>query len=154
MNLQDFKESVIRTMAELDSPWHDNLHMVLGLVTESGELADAFKKELAYHKEIDWTNVKEELGDLLWYVMGMCIVNGWDLEDILQTNSDKLKARYPEKFDTDFANNRDLKKERKVLEGASTINLVDINSFRFPDQLEFESGEEYLKRVYDIMYSE
>jgi NTP pyrophosphatase (non-canonical NTP hydrolase) len=127
MNLQEYKESVMRTLAELESPWHDNLHMVLGLVTESGELADVFKKNIAYGKEIDWVNVKEELGDILFYVMGMCTINGWNLEDILQTNSDKLNARYGDKFSTDAAIKRDLVKERNTLEGTSEL-VFDSNN--------------------------
>lgn len=41
-----------------------------------------------------------------------------DLESILQNNLDKLKVRYPEKFDADKAINRDLEKENKVLKKA------------------------------------
>jgi hypothetical protein len=39
------------------------------------------------------------------------------MEELLQTNIDKLKARYPEKFTENDALNRDLNKERNILEG-------------------------------------
>jgi NTP pyrophosphatase (non-canonical NTP hydrolase) len=87
------------------------------MLTEVGELADVFKKEMAYGKPVDWVNVKEEVGDLLWYVSNFCNVNGFDLEEILQTNIDKLQARYPKKFTQENAINRDLDKERTILEG-------------------------------------
>jgi NTP pyrophosphatase (non-canonical NTP hydrolase) len=107
----------MRTLAELNAPLEDDLHMILGMLTEVGELADVFKKYMAYQKQIDWVNVKEEVGDLLWYVSNFCNINGFDLEEILQTNINKLRARYPEKFTQENAINRDLDKERTILEG-------------------------------------
>jgi len=90
--------------------------MVLGMQTEVAEIADVFKKHIVYGKEIDWINIKEEIGDCLFYVANMCNINGWDLRDILETNINKLKHRYPEKFEASFAINRDLEGERKILE--------------------------------------
>lgn len=42
-------------------------HGQLGMITEVGELADAFKRDLAYGKPVDTVNVMEECGDILWY---------------------------------------------------------------------------------------
>ena len=92
------------------------MHMVLGMLTETGEIADVYKKNLAYKKPVDLVNVKEEIGDLMWYISELCNYYNWDLEDILQTNIDKLRARFPEKFTTDNAINRDLITERIILE--------------------------------------
>jgi NTP pyrophosphatase (non-canonical NTP hydrolase) len=130
MKLQEFKDGIVeRTLVELESSWDDNLHMVLGLVTEAGELADVFKKNLAYGKQIDWVNVKEELGDILWYVVSMCKINDWNPEDILQMCSDKLNTRYSSgKFSTDAANHRDLVKERNTLEGTSALVFDSITN--------------------------
>jgi NTP pyrophosphatase (non-canonical NTP hydrolase) len=116
MQLKDYCNNTERTRSQLNNKQLDNIHMALGLVTEAGELADVFKKNLAYNKPIDWTNVQEEIGDLLWYISGLCNINGFDLEEILQNNIDKLRARYPEKFDEDKAINRNLHDERKILE--------------------------------------
>lgn len=116
MEIQEYQEKALRTCAKLDSNLDDNLHMTLGLVTEAGEIADVFKKHIAYNKDIDWVNVKEEIGDLMWYVANICNINGWDLREILDTNINKLIARYPNKFDTDKAINRNLDVERKILE--------------------------------------
>jgi NTP pyrophosphatase (non-canonical NTP hydrolase) len=117
MNLEEYSIAVESTRADLEVESLDDLHMVLGIASESGELVDVFKKWLAYGKEIDWVNVQEELGDLMWYIVGMCNINGWDLEDILEQNAAKLKTRYPNKFEETKALNRDLDKEREVLEG-------------------------------------
>lgn len=40
-----------------------------------------------------------------------------DLEEAMELNIAKLRARFPDKFDTDKAINRDLDVERKILEG-------------------------------------
>lgn len=116
MEIKEYQQQSIRTCANLDSTLLDNIHMVLGMQTESAELSDVFKKNLAYNKDIDWINIKEELGDLMWYIANMCNINGWDLRDILDTNINKLQSRYPDKFTTDKAINRDLLKERSILE--------------------------------------
>lgn len=116
MNIQEYFQNTERTRSLLSDKQLDNIHMALGLVTEAGELADVFKKNLAYNKNIDWINVQEEIGDLLWYIAGLCNINGFDLEAILQNNIDKLRTRYPEKFTSQDAIERNLDKERKVLE--------------------------------------
>src|SRR5688572_11699064 len=93
------------------------LHGAIGIVTEAGELLDAFKRNIYYGKELDKVNVKEEIGDLMWYIAILAREMDFDFEDILQTNIDKLKSRYPEKFTEQHALNRDLGKERDILEG-------------------------------------
>lgn len=92
------------------------LHYALGLVTEAGEVADAYKKHVAYGSNLDVTNIKEELGDLLWYVGRFMDLYGWTFEEVMQLNADKLRSRYPEKFTKEDAENRDLIKERDILE--------------------------------------
>lgn len=118
MDLKTYAEQASRTMPILGSMQDDNMHMILGMVTEVGELADVFKKNMAYGKEIDWTNVYEELGDLMWYVINFCTANAIDLEAVLYTNVRKLETRYPEKFSGEAAINRDVQKERATLEGS------------------------------------
>jgi NTP pyrophosphatase (non-canonical NTP hydrolase) len=116
MDVRDFVFLSSRTLAQLENKDLNNLHMVLGLTTEVGELADCFKKNMAYGKEMDWTNVKEEIGDLMFYIAGLCSINNFNLELILENNVNKLKVRYPDKFKPEYALNRDLETERKVLE--------------------------------------
>ena len=38
-------------------------------------------------------DVKKELGDILWFVAGLCSVYGMRLSDIAQMNIDKLESR-------------------------------------------------------------
>lgn len=79
----------------------------LGLAGESGETLDMIKKWVFHEKELDKEHLKKEIGDVMWYVAMICESAGFDLDDVLQTNIDKLKARYPEGFDTYLANHRE-----------------------------------------------
>lgn len=92
------------------------MHYVLGIGSESGELLDAAKKTFIYGKEVDKVNILEEVGDILWYSARLLELIGHDFEDAMGVNLVKLKARYGEKFSEHSALNRDLEKERKILE--------------------------------------
>jgi NTP pyrophosphatase (non-canonical NTP hydrolase) len=124
--LQDTKrtspttEQNIATVKRLEAfPIDENvdlLHSALGLVTESAEFADALKKTLFYGKALDKTNLREELGDILFYAALALRALETDFETVMATNLNKLKARYPEKFNYEDAENRDLAREREILE--------------------------------------
>jgi NTP pyrophosphatase (non-canonical NTP hydrolase) len=117
MEISKYQGSASRTCAKIEGyPIMDDLHMVLGMQTEVAEIADVYKKAIAYGKVLDLVNIKEELGDVMWYIANLCNMHGWDLRDILATNIAKLEARYPEKFTEENALNRNLKVEREILE--------------------------------------
>ena len=82
------------------------LNSCLGLSGEVGEFNDMIKKWIFHEKELDVEHAKKEAGDICWYLAMLCESFGWNLDEIIQMNVDKLKARYPEGFDVDRANNR------------------------------------------------
>jgi NTP pyrophosphatase (non-canonical NTP hydrolase) len=82
------------------------LNGCLGLAGEAGETLDMIKKWIFHEKDLDREYLKKELGDVMWYMAMICYSFGFDLDEILQMNIDKLKARYPEGFDTERANHR------------------------------------------------
>jgi len=92
------------------------LHAALGLQTEGGELADQVKKHLFYGRELDKVNIKEEAGDILWYMAVILRRLGLTFEDVAQANIDKLELRYRGSFNEWDACNRDTDKERELLE--------------------------------------
>jgi len=126
MNLKDFSNSVELTRSELKTKGMDNTHMLFGMMTEVGELVDVFKKNMAYGKEIDWINIQEEVGDLMWYIIGFCTINEFDIEEILARCSAKLQVRYKDKFTAKEALNRDLDREREILETTNDIEKREI----------------------------
>ena len=69
-------------------------HMVTGIGGEAGEIVDCIKKHVIYQKPLDVENIKEELGDLLFYMSNLMQSVGLSFEEILQHNIDKLSVRY------------------------------------------------------------
>jgi len=186
----------------------DQMHAMTGILTEVGELLDAWKRYIWYGSKIDFVNLEEEIGDMCWYwalymssvletcsedviqnimflvtqelkyaklkpagekeqtlpqlsqyacyslvhvvsnmastqaqwdvllaededvlyaaelvadpltfIIHLASIHGFDFEVVLYKNIEKLKARFPDKFTEEAALNRDLVKERKILEG-------------------------------------
>lgn len=118
MDLRQYQVEAERTNAKLGTEYKylTELHMLMGMATEVGELIDVFKKNLAYGKDIDWVNVGEEVADIQWYIVNFCNGAKIDLEKELSKNIDKLKARFPDNFSAEKALNRNLGKEREILE--------------------------------------
>lgn len=82
------------------------LNAALGLSGEVGELNDMLKKWIFHEKQLDAEHLKREISDVCWYLALMCDSFEFSLDEIMQINIDKLKARYPEGFDTYKANHR------------------------------------------------
>lgn len=78
----------------------------LGLAGESGEVVDHIKKGILHQHGIDKAKVTEELGDVLWYVAGLCTKLGIPLEDVMIGNIDKLTRRYPNGYSAEDSRNR------------------------------------------------
>lgn len=118
--MKDYIKNVKKTESAIfsmvDNRIRRLLHGAMGCSTESGELLDTIKKYLFYGKKIDFVNVKEEIGDLLYYIAIMIDELDTSFEEIMKKNIEKLKARYGEKFSEDKAINRDLNIERNILE--------------------------------------
>lgn len=96
------------------------LHGVLGIVSEGSEIINELIESKIEGRPINLdagkNSVKEEIGDVLWYVaLVIREIKGETFESIGETNLAKLKARYPEKFESEQALNRDLDKEDEVL---------------------------------------
>ena len=70
------------------------LHMAIGISGEAGELLDAIKKAAIYRKPLDIANVKEEIGDVLFYITGLLQSIGIDMETVIAENVAKLSLRY------------------------------------------------------------
>lgn len=82
------------------------INACLGLSGEVGEFTDMIKKWVFHETELDIEHLKKECGDILWYAAMMCHSFGWKMEEIMKMNIEKLKARYPDGFDTYLANHR------------------------------------------------
>ena len=68
----------------------------LGLGGETGEVLEIIKKAKRDLVEPDIPHLKEELGDVLWYVANLCTVFGLTLDEVVDFNVQKLCERYAE----------------------------------------------------------
>lgn len=101
MNLDEFQESALRTdntkqNYEDQESQKDLVVALLGIAGELGTLSTAYKKFLrdgpAFKPYRD--NIKEELGDLLWYVAVLAHKFGLSLSEIASFNLTKTRGRW------------------------------------------------------------
>ena len=78
----------------------------LGLCGETGELVDLVKKAMYHGKEIEPCDVLLELGDILFYLVALMQVLGFDFDLVALNNNVKLLSRYPNGFDISKSENR------------------------------------------------
>lgn len=93
-------------LASMTGPKMHLLHMASKLNSEAGELMDAIGKHCYYNKELDVTNVIEELGDIEFYMEGVRSEVGISRSDVLQGNMDKLRKRYSQGYSDKAAQER------------------------------------------------
>lgn len=89
---------------------------ILFIEALTSSLLDMDKKTFAYGKEYPMQERVLLASSLLEFIYDLCILKGYDMNAIMQTNVDKLVARYGEKFSEEKAINRNLDSERKILE--------------------------------------
>ena len=105
MDFPIYQLQAMRTAKPME-PADDLMHAALGLAGEAGEFADAVKKNFVYDRELDRENAIEELGDILWFVALGCHALSVSMADVAQANIDKLRRRYPEKYEDELAYKR------------------------------------------------
>lgn len=76
-----------------------------GLAGEAGECADLWKK-LKYHRKEFNAETRQkmidELGDICWYLANASNALGVDFDDIIRRNIEKLQARHPHGFSSEY----------------------------------------------------
>ena len=71
-----------------------NWLLAIGLGGETGEVLEIYKKAYRDNKQIDKEHLKEELGDVLWYIANICTEENFTLDEIIEYNINKLTKRY------------------------------------------------------------
>lgn len=100
-----YQKLAARTMNHELSWKEQGEHALHGMVGEIGELHSIYQKKYQGHP-FDENHAKKELGDLLWFIAEYCTSHGWEMEEIMRMNIDKLRARYPGGFAADKSLNR------------------------------------------------
>ena len=96
MDLNEYQAAALRTAAPRTKK-NELFHLVLGLVGETGEVAEKFKK-LVRDKDSDPGAIARddltlELGDVLWHLAVLADYFDLKLDDVAQANVAKLADR-------------------------------------------------------------
>lgn len=106
MTINKYQKNALRTANKSLTSFQQLENGVMGLNGEAGECIDILKKHLFQGHELDREHIAKELGDIAWYLALSASAIGYDLETIMQMNVDKLRARYPDGFNTEHSLHR------------------------------------------------
>lgn len=99
LTANDYQQLAMATLNPALSRKDVLINGVMGLCGEAGEAIDIVKKHLHQGHELDRERLAGELGDVAWYLAETAYALDIPLEQILRSNLEKLKNRYPEGFD-------------------------------------------------------
>jgi NTP pyrophosphatase (non-canonical NTP hydrolase) len=98
LRLKEYQKLVIKTAKGNYQNKNDEIaNWGLGVAGEAGDLAGCIKKTI-YHKNDQTQGIRENVGDAMWYLAMICNFYGWDFEEILAENIEKLNKRYQKGF--------------------------------------------------------
>lgn len=106
MDITEYQNKSTRTINHKLTSEQLISNMVFGANGELGEVTDILKKTLYQGHELDKEHLKEELGDVMFYLVNLATLYGIDFSEVLQGNIDKLLKRYPDGFDKNKSINR------------------------------------------------
>lgn len=96
----EYQKLAARTINRELSTVECQYHALHGMVGEVGEIHSLYQKVYQGHEYTE-EHMKKEFGDLLWFIAEYCTSMGWELEEIMNINIDKLKERFPEGFEVE-----------------------------------------------------
>ena len=102
MGLKEYQDLCKVTAKKFETKEKEILTWGLGLAGEAGDVAGCIKKTYA-HDNDQREGIKENIGDAMWYAAMICNFFDWDMQELLDENIRKLKARYPRGFTTEDA---------------------------------------------------
>ena len=96
MNFEEYQKKSRKT-AIYPNKGNNFVYPVLGLVGESGEVAEKIKKVIRDYNGVlnkkQRQEIKKELGDVLWYVAQIATELSLSLDEIARFNIKKLESR-------------------------------------------------------------
>ena len=98
MSLNDYQVKSKRTLNQELTKEQTVSNMIMGILGETGEVADIIKKHYYQGHDMDMEHIEEEIGDVMFYIVNLCNVLDLDLEALLYQNHTKLMKRYPNGF--------------------------------------------------------
>ena len=106
-SLSNYQAHALRT-EDTTRPLRERLtHASMGLAGEAGEVVDLLKKYVFHGHDFDSAKVRDELGDVLWYVAALAAACELSLDEVAEHNAAKLRARYPDGFSEEASRGRE-----------------------------------------------
>ena len=105
MTLNEYQELAARTINPELTASQQVRHALFGIASETGELLGLWQKAMQGHG-FNGEHMLKECGDILWMLAELLTAKGYTLDDVARMNIDKLKARYPDGFDTEHSLHR------------------------------------------------
>ena len=103
INLKEYQElAKLTAKKDFATPTEQIMCWACGVTGEAGDIASCIKKTFAHNKDVR-EGIKENLGDMFWYSAMICNFFGWNMQDILEQNLEKLKQRFPQGFSYEAA---------------------------------------------------
>lgn len=105
IDLKTYQEICKTTAKKFECPTMEILTWGLGISGEAGDVASCIKKTYS-HQNDQKAGIKENVGDTLWYCAMICNFFGWDMNEVLEENVEKLKKRFPNGFTLEAASRK------------------------------------------------
>jgi NTP pyrophosphatase (non-canonical NTP hydrolase) len=97
MNFDEYQNQAQQTVITHIDPLMDKTIWVLGIAGESSEIAEKWKKIVAYENgditEEKKAELAKEMGDVLWYLAAFARSLGLSLQEIAESNIEKVLSR-------------------------------------------------------------
>lgn len=165
MELTDYQKAAVRTMQREGDELEAMVIALLGLAGEAGSVATEYKKQLrdgAAYKTAKM-RMREELGDVLWYVAALSSKFGLDLDDIAAANLHKVADRWKESpqlepFDSDFPDGERLPRsglfsfKLETLEDGRVVSVLRRDGAQIGDPLTDAARVEDGYRFHDAIH--
>jgi NTP pyrophosphatase (non-canonical NTP hydrolase) len=92
--LDEIQQLVIRWQAD-NFPGCEEWELALGVCEEAGELAQCILKlhRRMRQEEFDEARLKDAVGDVVVYLMGICGARGWKLSEVVEETARRVTAR-------------------------------------------------------------
>lgn len=94
-----------------------SMNIIVSIMKQTCKLLDMLKKKIYYNKPINEELFKQTTTVIMILIQSYMNHYKIDISNSFDINIAKLKARYGDKFTAKNAINRDIEKERKILEG-------------------------------------
>ena len=171
MNFKNYQREAQRTdqQKKLAGNEKDRLTIpLLGLAGEAGTLLSEFKKRFRDQDSYELFRpfLKEELGDILWYVSNIATVMKFDMNEIAAENIRKVRERWPAKnvaakptrfYDDRFPTKEQLPREltvdfeEKKVDGETKV-VITIDGKPFGNKLDDNFHEDDGYRYHDAFH--